>query len=585
MLSLGNAFGEEELRKWHERVMKLLASRDIVWVCEHKIDGLAIALTYEDGLLVRGATRGDGAVGEDVTPNVRVIRSVPLRLRAKKPPPRIEVRGEVYMARRDFAALNAERDAEGLQPFANPRNAAAGGVRQLDPRLTEKRRLSFLAYAVGYVEGAAFVRHSDALAALREYGFPVNPENRVFTSFDDVAAFCAEWERRRTETRYDMDGCVVKVDSLAVQEALGCVGREPRWAVAYKFPPEEAETTIEDIAVNVGRTGTLNPFAVLAPVRVSGVTVRQAALHNEDYVHGKDIRIGDRVIVQRAGEVIPEIVRSLPEKRTGRERVFRMPGTCPVCGSRVVREEGEAAHRCPNAACPAQALEHLVHFCGRGAMDIQGIGYKVAEKLLEAGLVRDAAAFYALTEKALRTIFQERTTANLLAAIEASKSRPLPALLFALGIHHVGFVTAETLAETFGDLRKIADAGEEEIASAAGVGPVIAASVARYCASRAGRSMIDRLIKAGCTTEMKLAARVQGPLSGKEYVITGTLPGLTRAEAAAKLRALGATVSDSVKKTTAGLVAGDAPGSKLAKAEKFGIPILDPERFRALIGE
>jgi DNA ligase (NAD+) len=587
LLSLGNAFGTSELLRWDERVKKLLGTLDVEYTVEHKIDGLAIALVYEDGVLVQGATRGDGWIGEDVTPNVRTIPSIPLRLLARgrrRPPQRIEVRGEVYMTRRDFERLNAERAAQSLATFANPRNAAAGGVRQLDPRMTAARRLSFLAYQVGWAEGVTFSTQAEALATLADLGLPVNPENHVLGSIDEVASYCEYWQEKRTAVSYDMDGVVVKINSIAWQEALGVVGREPRWAIAYKFPPEVAETILEAIEINVGRTGTLNPIAVLQPVKVSGVTVRNAALHNEDYIRAKDIRIGDHVVVQRAGEVIPEIVRTLPEKRTGGEKKFRMPTRCPSCRAAVVREEGEAAHRCTGADCPAQALERLIHFASRSAMDIQGVGWKVAEKLLETGLVSNAADLYDLTIERLRTVFQEKTSANLHAAIQRSCGRPLPAVIFALGIHHVGAVTAELLAQAFGSLPRLAQASAEEIGEIAGVGPVIAESVARFFAAPGAHDLIARLKRAGVTMEMEREVRAEGPLSGKEYVLTGTLPGLTRAEAAMQLKARGARISESVKKTTAAVIAGDAPGSKVDKARKLGVPILGPEEFHELVG-
>lgn len=587
MLSLANAFGAEELAKWDERVRKLLGAEHLEYVVEPKIDGLAMALTYVDGVLTLGATRGDGTTGEDVTANARTVRTVPLRLAGDAVPPRVEVRGEVYMRREAFDALNAERTARELPSFANPRNAAAGGVRQLDPQLTAERRLDFLAYQIGWIEGAPMpATQWDALEAMRAWGFHVNAEDRVLHDLAAVQAYCDDWGARRAEAPMDTDGVVIKLNRVGEQEMLGVAGREPRWAIAYKYPPEEAETVLEDITISVGRTGTLNPTAVLRPVRVSGVTVSSAALHNDDFIRAKDILIGDHVMVQRAGEVIPEITRSLPAKRTGAERAFVMPAACPSCGSPVERAEGEAAHYCTGADCPAQRLERLKHFVSRGAMDIQGIGEKVAEKLIDAGLVRTGADLYALTDDALQPLFQDKSRANLLAAIAASKARPLPAVVYALGIRHVGTVTAEQLVDRFHTLAAIAEAAEADIAAVDGVGAIIAASVAHFFASVDGREWVRRLTDAGVTVAVAEEDRSgPAPLSGREYVITGTLPGITRPAAALKLKALGAKVSESVKKTTTGLICGDDPGSKREKAEKYGIPILGPDEFRALVGE
>ncbi len=587
MLSLANAFGAEELTRWDERVRRLLGASDLEYVVEPKIDGLAMALTYVDGVLAVGATRGDGTTGEDVTANVRAVRSVPLRLRGEHVPARLEVRGEVYMTRRAFEELNAAREAREDAPFANPRNAAAGGVRQLDPRLTAERRLSFLAYQIGLIEGMRLPdTQGEALERLHEWGFVVNEANAVLHDLAAVQAFCEAWGARRAEAAMDTDGVVVKLNRVAEQEMLGVAGREPRWAIAYKYPPEEAETVLEDIAISVGRTGTLNPAAVLRPVRVSGVTVSNAALHNADFIRDKNIRIGDHVMVQRAGEVIPEITRSLPEKRTGDERVFVMPATCPSCGSAVERAEGEAAHYCSGADCPAQRLERLKHFVSRGAMDIQGIGEKVAEKLIDAGLVHTGADLYTLTDDALQPLFQDKSRANLLAALAASRQRPVAAVVYALGIRHVGTVTAEQLVDHFHSLAALAAASEEEIAAVPGIGPVIAASVAHFFGTADGRAWVEKLTAAGVQVEVAEADRSgPAPLAGREYVITGTLPGITRPAAALQLKALGAKVSESVKRTTTGLICGEDPGAKREKAEKYGVPILGPEDFRTLVGE
>ncbi len=546
-----------------------------------------MALTYVDGVLAVGATRGDGTTGEDVTANVRTVRTLPLRLAGSTIPARVEVRGEIYMRRDTFEQLNARRAEREQSPFANPRNAAAGGVRQLDPQLTAERRLDFLAYQIGWIDGVPMpATQWDALELLREWGFAVNGEDRVLHDLAEVQAYCDDWGARRAAAPMDTDGVVVKLNRVAEQDMLGVAGREPRWAIAYKYPPEQAETVLEDITISVGRTGTLNPTAVLRPVRVSGVTVSSAALHNEDFIRAKDIRIGDHVMVQRAGEVIPEITQSLPAKRSGAEREFVMPSTCPSCGAAVERAEGEAAHYCSGADCPAQRLERLTHFVSRGAMDIQGIGGKVAEKLIDAGLVHTGADLYALDDDALRAHFQDKTRANLLAAITASKTRPLPAVVYALGIRHVGTVTAEQLVERFHTLAALAEAAEGEIAAVDGVGPTIAASVVHFFGTVDGRAWVERLTAAGVTVATREDERSgPAPLAGHEYVITGTLPGITRPAAALKLKALGAKVSESVKKTTTGLICGDDPGSKREKAEKYGIPILGPDEFRTLVGE
>jgi DNA ligase (NAD+) len=585
MQSLANAFDEEELRAFDARVRRL-AGTDVSYEVELKIDGLAIALSYEDGYLVRGGTRGDGIVGEEVTPNLRTIKTIPLRLRGDVPA-RIEARGEVYMRKTDFEKLNAERDAAGQSTFANPRNAASGGVRQLDPKLTAQRRLSFFAYAIGELAGAQPRTQSELLAYLRSLGFPTNPHNTTCPAIEDVVAFCRRWETERDALDYEIDGVVVKVDDLALQEKLGSAGRDPRWAIAYKFRAREAQTKLLDIRVNVGRTGTLNPYAVLEPVSIGGVTVRMATLHNEADIHRKDIRVGDVVIVRRAGDVIPEVVGPVPGERKGHPPEYHLPDRCPVCGSAVDHPEGEAMSRCTNATCPAQRRERVRHFCSRGAMDIEGIGDVLAAQLVDAELVDDVSDLYRLTAKQLATLprMGEKTIANVLEAIERSKSRGLARLLFGLGIRFVGAVNAEILASHFGSMDALAAASEEELAEIDGVGPRIAQSITLFFKQRPNRAMVARLERDGVDlTAPKRPRAPVGALAGKTFVLTGTLPSMTREEAAAKIAAAGGKVTGTVSKKTDYVVAGSEAGSKLAKAESLGIAILDEDGLNRLLG-
>jgi DNA ligase (NAD+) len=584
MQSLANAFDEDELRSFDARVRRL-AETDVAYTVELKIDGLAIAVYYEGGALVRGGTRGDGTVGEEITANLRTIKSIPLRLRGKVPS-RIEARGEVYMRKSDFEKLNAERDAAGQATFANPRNAAAGGVRQLDPRLTAQRRLSFFAYAIGEVEGKALRTQHELLEYLRSLGFPTNPHNTRCATIEDVVAFCRRWETERDELDYEIDGVVVKVDDLSLQEKLGSAGRDPRWAAAYKFRAREATTTLLDIRVNVGRTGTLNPYAVLEPVSIGGVTVRMATLHNEADIHRKDVRIGDVVIVRRAGDVIPEVVGPVLDARKGNSPAYHLPKKCPVCHSAVDHPEGEAMSRCTNATCPAQRKERIRHFCSRGAMDIEGIGDVLSSVLVDAGLVHDVSDLYGLTAETLATLPRtgDKTVANLLDAIERSKSRGLARLLFGLGIRFVGAVNAEILASHFGSMDALAAASEDELSEIDGVGPRIAESIVLFFAQKPNRAMIDRLRRAG--VDMSAPKRVRkpaGPLAGKTLVLTGTLPSMTREEAAAKIVEAGGKVAGSVSKKTDYVVAGTEAGSKLTKAESLGITILDEDGLNQLL--
>jgi DNA ligase (NAD+) len=588
MLSLANAVSEDELRAFDERARKL-AGGPLEYVCELKIDGLAIALDYADGVFVRGGTRGDGRVGEDVTPNLRTIRTLPLRLLGdvERVPTFVEVRGEAYLRKSDFDRLNAARERQGLAVFANPRNAASGGVRQLDPALTAARRLSFFAYqSAAQVGGAIAATQSHSLRNLHALGFPVNPNIRATPTIDDAIAFCREWEARRDELDYEIDGVVVKVDDLNVQDRLGTVARDPRWAIAFKFKAREARSKLIAIAVTVGRTGSLNPGAVLEPVAIGGVTVRNATLHNAAYIENNDIRIGDTVIVTRAGDVIPRVVGPVASERTGAERVFVMPDRCPVCGSDVDHPPGEAMSRCTNASCPAQMYERLRHFASRGAMDVEGLGDVLAEQLTQSGVVRGLADIYSLDAPTLLAMprLGEKSVANLLRAIAGSKSRGLMRVLNGLGIRFVGEATAQILADDFGSLDAIATASPEELQESEGIGPEVAGSVHLFFKQPANQAVVERLRAAGVDmTAPKRARKTPGPLAGKTFVLTGTLPDLSRERATELIVAAGGKVTASVSKKTDYVVAGDDPGSKYAKAQQLDITILDEAALQKLL--
>ncbi|HLX25968.1 MAG TPA: NAD-dependent DNA ligase LigA [Candidatus Cybelea sp.] len=601
MLSLANAVTPEELTAFDERARKA-AGGDVAYVCELKIDGLAVALDYRDGSLTRGGTRGDGRVGEDVTANLRAVKTIPLRLRPspstrsarsgraklrvpESVPEFLEARGEVYLRKSDFERLNAARERDGLPLFANPRNAASGGVRQLDPALTAQRRLSFFAYQL--VSGEAGMQTQwDALTRLEALGFPVNPNVARAERLADVLEYCREWEERRDELDYEIDGVVVKVDDFALQERLGVVARDPRWAIAFKFKPREARTKLLDVVVSVGRTGTLNPNAVLKPVQIGGVTVKSATLHNADYIKNNDIRIGDTVLVTRAGDVIPRVVGPVLGERTGRERRFKMPGRCPVCGADVDHPPGEAMSRCTNAACRAQVYERVRHFASRGAMDIEGLGDVMSQQLTELGLVSDIADIYKLDRAALERVPRTgpKSIDNLMRNIERSKSRGLARLLYGLGIRFVGTQTAQILAGDFGEIEAIAEAGEESLQRSEGIGPEVAASVALFFKQKANREMVARLAHAGVDTTAPKRPRVaDGPLAGKTFVLTGTLPNLTREEATQLILGAGGKVTGSVSKKTDYVLAGSEPGSKLEKAERLGVAIVDEDELRGLL--
>jgi DNA ligase (NAD+) len=592
MLSLGNVRSEEELRAWVERMRNHLAREGIsepgfTFVVEPKIDGLAISLLYRDGVLERGATRGNGEVGEDVTHNLRTIGAIPLRI--QDAPPLVEVRGEVYMSLRDFTALNERRAEAGESTFMNPRNSAAGTIRQLDPADAAKRPLSIWCYQVGVTEGLSFKTHSEGLQWLREHGFRVNAGIKVLESEDAVIAQCLDWERRRGELDFEIDGAVVKVDSLELQRRLGAVGRDPRWAVAWKFAPTTALTTLEKVMWNVGKFGDLRPYAVLAPVEVGGVTIRMATLHNEEDIVRKDIRAGEEVIVVRAGDVIPQVVSPAPHvaERKRRPELPRPPARCPFCDTPTVKPPESIFTQCPNRDCPARAWQLLKHFVSRGAMDIDGLGEKQVALLQERGLVRTAADFYRLTEEQLVALegFGEISARRLLAALESSKERPFGRVLFALGIEEVGEVTGRNLAQRFRSIDALLEASEEQIAETPGVGEKMAVLIRAQLADERMRSLIADVRALGLCFEEEGPPPTEGPLAGKTLVLTGSLPEWSREQATERIGAAGGRVTGSVSKKTDYLVAGESPGAKLEKAQRLGVAVLDEGALRELIGQ
>ncbi len=574
LLSLDNAFGEGQLRQWHQRAQRL-AGEPLDYVVELKIDGLSVVLTYEDGKLLIGATRGDGEMGEDITANIKTIPSVPLRLR--KSIPRLIVRGEAYMPKAAFLELNRQREKAGEALFANPRNAAAGSLRQLDPRVAARRNLQVFVYDILAVAGKDLVTHDEALAFLTELGFVVNPHRKLYSSIDEVYEYCRYWTERRNELPYDIDGLVIKVNKLAVHDLLGSTAKSPRWAIAYKFPAEQRESVIQDIFLRVGRTGVVTPTALLAPVQLAGTTVTRATLHNEDYIREKDIRIGDRVIVRKAGDIIPEVVRVLPEKRQGEEKEFQFPLHCPECGSRLKRENDEAAIRCQGGlACSAQVREGIIHFASRNAMDIEGLGPKMVEQLLDAGLIKNVADLYYLKLEDLLSLDRvgEKSACNLLAAIEKSKKNPLHQLIFALGIRHVGSGTSKTLADHFGSLEKLSQAKEAELTAIPDVGPKMAESIVTFFAEGQNQAVIKRLLAAGVNTKAAESEQAKD-LQDIAFVITGRLEGYSRKEARELIEARGGKVLSSVSKKTDYVLAGGDPGSKAEKARQLGVPLIE----------
>lgn len=587
LLSLGNAFSADELRAFDERVRNGLPNEsEVEYVLEPKIDGLACSLVYENGKLVRAATRGDGVVGENVTANVRTIRAIPLTLTVpagEEVPELLDVRGEVYMPRHEFMRLNEERAEKGEAEFANPRNAAAGSLRQLDPQVTAKRSLSFFAYNVG---NGALEKHSDSLAMLKGYGFKVSENYKVVANIEEAIKFIEEFDAKRSSLAYDTDGAVIKVNAVYQQRILGATGKDPRWAIAYKFPPEQAETTLEDIVWRVGRTGVLTPTAVLTPVKLSGSVVSRATLHNEDFIREKGICIGDRVIINKAGEIIPEVLRVVESKRTGEETPVVIPAECPECGWKVERQGSEAAIRCTNPHCPALGREGLIHFVSRDAMNIEGCGPSVINQLIDSELVRDAADLYSLQKEDLLKLERmgEKSADNLLKAIEASKENELDKLLFGLGIRHVGAKVARILAEEFGTVKNLLEAQPEQLAAIRDIGDKIAESVVTWLSVPTNVDLLERLEKAGLKMEFAVRAKSESnPFFGKTLVFTGTLPTLGRAEAQTMAQDVGAKVSGSVSKKTDYVIAGAEAGSKLDKAEKLGVTVIDEATFLAMI--
>lgn len=600
LLSLADVGNDEELEAWYKRLMKLINGQYCNFVCEHKIDGLAVSLTYINGRLEIGATRGDGYRGENVTQNIRTIRSVPLTL-PKGAPSALEVRGEVYLPKSGFYKLNEERAAEGLPLFANPRNAAAGSVRQLDPRITAKRPLDIYIYHLGWIEGdSTRETHWENLEFLKSLGFKINPHNRLVSSLEEVKKYYREWLEKRESLIYEADGIVIKVNQLRLQEQLGAVGREPRWAIAYKFPPVEATTRLVDIEISVGRTGTLNPVAVLEPIAIGGVTVSRAALHNEDDIHRKDIRIGDIVIVRRAGDVIPEVVGPVKGKRTGNETVFSMveilkkfdpekrKPVCPACGSEVVKLEGEVMYYCTNAACPAQLQEHLQHFASREAMDIRGLGERMSMALINANLVKDVGDLYYLKKEQIENLERmgSKSAAKLIEQIQNSKNRPLPNVIFALGIRHVGEEMAERLAKHFNSIDQLQKASAEDLMKIPTIGPKIAESIVSFFSLERNQQIIEKLKKAGVKLYEEKPVRAENlPLAGLEFVITGKLKSFSREEAEERIRALGGAAKSDITRKTNYLVVGEDPGSKLARARELGVQQITEEDLLKFLGK
>ncbi|HJM36691.1 MAG: NAD-dependent DNA ligase LigA [Dehalococcoidales bacterium] len=595
LLSLANAFSQDELSAWYNRVSRLVGGQKFTMACEHKIDGLAVALTYFNGQLATGATRGDGFCGENIIQNLRTIRSIPLSV-PKEAPSCFEVRGEVFLPKTGFHKLNKERASEGLPLFANPRNAAAGSVRQLNPSITAKRPLDIYIYGLGWSEDETLPEtHWETMSYLKSLGFKINPENTLAKSIEEAEDFYRTWAERRASLPYEADGIVIKVDLLAFQERLGSAGHEPRWAIAYKFPAVQATTRLREIRVSVGRTGTINPYAVLEPVAVGGVTIRQAALHNEDNVRRKDIREGDWVYIQRAGEVIPEILGPLKGRRTGEEKEFNLleklfdkdkkRPACPTCGAEIFRPEAEVMYYCSNASCPAQVKGLIEHFASRSAMDIRGVGESQSTLLLKEKLVKDAADLYYLTKEQLIQLERmgEKSASNIIKAIERSRNRPLARVIYALGVRHIGEEMARTLAEHFNSLDEMANATKENLMSIPSIGPKITESVTTFFRQEENRHILEKLRRAGIKLKKEEMKAEALPLAGQEFIITGRLKAFSREEGEAKIRTLGGTTKDNITRQTTYLVVGEEPGAKLARAQTLGIKQLSETEFLRLL--
>lgn len=585
MLSLANARNEAELLAWHKRALNILPNATFEYVCELKIDGLAMALTYEQGKLAVGATRGDGLTGEDWTPNIRTIRTIPQKLRGEHIPEKVEVRGEIYMSTKSFEQLNEQMKDDKL--FANPRNAAAGSLRQKDSRITATRHLNFFGYQIGYMQGMEFSSQWEALQLIREWGFPVNPHIQLAKTLDEVMDYCTRWEKERFNLPYEIDGVVIKINELAQQQELGTVARDPRWAIAFKYPPTQVATKLLDIRVNIGRTGSVNPWAALEPVNIRGVTVSRAALHNEGDIQRKDLRIGDWVLVQRAGEVIPQVVKPVVERRTGQEEVYHLPERCPLCDTPILRVPDQAMAYCPNEECPARNLESIIHFVSRGAMDIDTIGEKMCEQLISAGYVKSVADFYTLTREQLLALegVKDRSADKMLAAIEASKHRSFWRLLFGLNIRYMGEKTAQIIANAFGNIDNLLNASEAEIVGVPGIGPIIGQSVYNWLQVEKNRALIERLRQAGVNMQAEQQQEATGPLAGQTFLLTGRLTTMTRPAAEEAIMKLGGTIVSSVSKSLKHLIVGEDAGSKLTKAQKAGVPIHDEQWLLDLLRE
>ncbi|HRT44694.1 MAG TPA: NAD-dependent DNA ligase LigA [Desulfomonilia bacterium] len=594
LLSIDNAMDTDELRAFHQRVVKLVGKEDVPYCCEPKFDGLAVELVYENGIFVRGGTRGDGYTGEDVTSNLKTIKSIPLKLIAEDPPDFLEVRGEVLLYKNALKALNMERSEKQEPLFANPRNAAAGSLRQLDPRVTASRPLVFFSYGIVDAVSVGLDSQFDTLRRLQEYGFRVNPDIRLCHGIDEAIDLCLSMQEKRESLPYEIDGVVIKVNDIADQRVLGIKARSPRWSIAYKFPPVQATTILRKIGVQVGRTGVLTPVAVLDPVKIGGVTVSRATLHNADEVKRKDVREGDTVIVQRAGDVIPEIVAPVPSKRTGKEREFAMPETCPVCGSGIIRdtsgEKGKQGvmYRCVNMACPAILKEQIYHFASKDALDIDGLGRKIVQQMVDKGLVRDVSDLYILTRDDIMGLdgFAELSTSNLLNSIQESKKTTLGRFLYGLGIPHVGEVAARDLAQHFGSLEKVMEASQDELQSMKGIGKEMARAISSFFSNERNRAVIGKLLDRGLEiTLQKTAKRAEAPLEGKKFCFSGSLQSMTRSEAKKEVEGKGGQVVSAVSSQLDYLVVGTEPGSKLDKATSLGVSIVDEDEFLRMIRE
>jgi len=584
MLSLDNCYSPEELHEFDSRVRKVLGSEDVKYVVELKMDGLGVALLYENGKLVRGSTRGDGRMGEDVSSNLKTIRSIPLRLSPESALRSVEVRGEVYMPVAGLERINKERAEANLPQFANARNAAAGSIRQLDPKVAAARPLDAYFYAISHIDGEMPDSQEKCLAEMKKSGLRINPHTAKFGTIDQVLEHIASWEGRRDELGYDTDGMVVKVNSIGQQRRLGSTSKNPRWAIAYKYPPKQVVTRLLDVTFQVGRTGALTPVAKLEPVPVGGVTVSRATLHNEDDIKRKGLMIGDYVVIERAGEVIPQVVGPLPERRDGTERTVEVPMVCPACGSEAVREEDEVVRRCVNASCPAQLRERLGHLCSRDAMDIEGVGPSLVEQLVVKGLVEDVSDLYALKKEDLLNLegIADKSADNIIDAIAGSRTRSFDRVLFALGIRHVGRTTARDLASEFGTIESLMEASPEKLSEVDGVGEVVASSLRDFFSNERNRELVRKLAEAGLT--MAAVKGSEGPLEGQVFLFTGELESMTRSEAAELVESLGGKVGSSVTKATDYVVAGQSPGSKLEKAKKMGKKVMGEREFLKLVG-